>query len=173
MADEMTDELSIDKVRAELFFDRTQHVFHCDYFNLFWQRTIERAEAVNGKAILRDSVGDYIYNEFSILFEEREMDEDRRREFAEEFFKTVAAMGIVDLSGDIEGGSEITVNNSHFGSACVDFFGDQDTPQCTYWEGALEGIIAAIKDGDRDDYEVRESKCLALGDDSCAFEVTE
>lgn len=171
----LADKLSIDRQTGEMYFEGNQQVYHCDYFNVYWQKSIERAAAVDGKTIVSNAVRDQMVKSLNQLFGDIELvSNENRSDAAEEFFSTISSMGEVDLPDDFEDGDTVVVNNSHFGLTWKEFWGEQDEPKCTYWEGALEAAAAAVTghEGPKKEYfEVTETKCIAEGADHCEFEV--
>lgn len=169
------EKLSIDRQTGEMEFEDNQQVYHCDYFNIYWQKSIERASAVDGKTIISNAVRDQIVPSLNQLFGDLELkDNENRSAAAEDFFSIISSMGNAVLPDHFEEGDKITVHNSHFGLTWKDFFGEQEEPKCTYWEGALEAAAAAVtghKGPKKEYFNVVETKCIAEGADHCEFEV--
>lgn len=169
------DKLSIDRQTGEMYFEENQQVYHCDYFNVYWQKSIERASAVDGKTIISNAVRDQMVKSLNQLFGDLQIqgNEDRSAA-AEDFFSIISSMGNAELPAHFEDGATVIVHNSHFGLTWKDFWGEQEEPKCTYWEGALEAAAGAVTGHagpDKEHFEVIETQCIAEGADHCEFEV--
>jgi predicted hydrocarbon binding protein len=171
----LAEKLSIDRQAGEMYFEDNQQVYHCDYFNVYWQKSIERASAVDGKQIISEAVRDQMVKSLNQLFGDIEVvGNENRSEAAEDFFSIISSMGNPELPDHFEDGDTVIVHNSHFGLTWKDFWGQQNEPKCTYWEGALEAAAAAVTghEGPKKEYfEVTETQCIAEGADHCEFEV--
>lgn len=184
MTENVLDNLEINRKRGTTYLTTSgksvKHVYHCNFFNTFWQRTIENFQYRDldeesyerGRNIIKDSVKEYILKDLRALFEDERRSHGARVKQAERFFTELAAIGNVELPTEVEDGEVIEVENSHFGTTWLDMFGEQDGTRCTYWEGALEAAVAVINVMDEEKVNVEETKCIAQGHDHCEFEVT-
>ena len=165
-------QLDTDRQKGKIEIKGEKHVYHCNFFNVFWQRTIERTKAVEGKRIIREAVRDHVSSTLKDIYADHGIeDAEERASIAEDYFRNVAAMGQPDIPAWFGDQPEIAVENSHFANTWLELFGEQEEPKCTYWEGALTAAVAAITGEDCESVQVNEAFCRAQGDEECRFEV--
>ncbi|MFB6175300.1 MAG: hypothetical protein ABEJ87_04990 [Candidatus Nanohalobium sp.] len=167
------DLVEIEKTRGEINITGKPHGLHCEYYSVYWQKTIERAELVDGETIIRDNAREALFEELGDVFTEKDAEHfDERREYGEEFFRAIG-YGKFHLPEKVDEGLEVTVENSHFGQGWKKQWGEQEETKCTAIEGFLEGFLAAATVSPQESFEVREKQCIAQGADKCTFEVVE
>jgi len=167
------DQVEIDKTRGEINIADRPHGLHCEYYSVYWQKTRERAELVDGEHIIKKNARKALFDELGEIFSRKDAEHyAERKTYGKEFFRSMG-YGKFHLPEHVEEGLEIEVENSHFGQGWKKQWGEQEEPKCTALEGFLEGFLAAATLSGEKAFTVEEKSCLAEGDESCTFEVVE
>lgn len=138
-------------------------ILHCHHYNSRLQRTLEGAEGVNGKGIIRDSA--------SHVFE-RQVNTAASSSDPAERLTTAARLyghlgfGKVDFSELDQG--KVSSTSAHFVEGWHAGFKGKAECVCTFTEGFLQGAIQAATGRS---VQVRETQCMMGGHTHCSFEV--
>lgn len=139
-------------------------IIHCHHYNARIQHTIEGAQNIDGKAIIRDAAenvfGEQIQNAFL-----PEDTSETKWEVARLLYGHLG-YGQLDFSQISDG--IVTADASHMVEGRKVGFKEDTQPVCTLTEGYIQGAIQAIE-GKR--MSVRETECINSGAERCRFEV--
>lgn len=151
-------------------------LYHCSYFNLYLQRTVEDArEYIPAEEILADGAEMAVYAMLKRLFE---VNADFKT--PEERFEVIA--GIYKLNGfgllpnlsDLKpDGGTVRTSVTHYSVAWKSIWGERQKPVDYFTCGFLRAAASIVFDKPAGTYDCVQTKCLTLGDSENVFEVKE
>jgi hypothetical protein len=156
--------LSLKEERGHLV-DPAGHTYvaHCNHYNCFLQKTLQSQSSLEMREVMVDVASTLFFLTFAYAFGS-EWPVERRLAYVESFFKArgygnpnVTAANHTDT---------ITASASHHSEGYLAKFGEQDTPQDLFLTGALQGALTATYGRS---IEVKQTKCLAMGDGENAW----
>lgn len=147
------------------------HIFHCNHYNTFLQRTILDPDYIDCRDVLADAATEVAYPQLIRLFERRGADSvAERRRVAEDLFR-FCGFGVLDLSAIEEGGGRATSPMSHYSLAWKNKYGSADEPMAFFDAGYVAAAAAAIFDRPAGHYVALQTHGLAVGGSGNHYEV--
>ncbi|MBI4396340.1 MAG: hypothetical protein HY548_04535 [Elusimicrobia bacterium] len=148
-------------------------IFHCHHYNAFLQRTIRDADYIDTISILTGAGCEAAHSQLVKIFKEQGLREvDARKSFAQELYRW-AGFGTLNFSSLTEKGGAVKTPNSHYSVAYSVKSWKSKEPVCFFSSGWLAGALAAIYDKPTGAYSVQHTKCIAMGNPECIFELKE
>jgi len=140
-------------------------IIHCHHYNARIQHTIEGAQNVDGKKIIRDAAESVFCEQITSAFRTEDTESDKWA-VVQGLYGNLG-YGALDFT-EIEKGV-VTASSSHFVEGWQSGFKEHSKPVCTFTEGYLQGAIYAVTGQLAN---VRETECMNMGADRCRFEVS-
>lgn len=161
--------------RNAFIFGGEPLIFHCHHYNLFLQMSIEETKKyIDVYPILIDSAQEVAYTHFKNLFLSCNLPTVERKEFVELHFKT-AGFGLINLSEISKNGGSVSSPSEHYSYGWKTKWDlrREDEPGVSFFtRGFLAGATEAIYDLPLGILETDQTKCLAKGDDTCEFYIS-
>lgn len=141
-------------------------ILHCHHYNSRLQRTVEGADGIDGKAIVRQTA-EHVFSQHVRRVCRPGDDEPGRLEVAAALYRH---LGFGDLDFSALSRGVVTAPSSHYVEGWIAGHRQRKTPVCTFTEGYLQGAIHAATGRVVD---VRETHCMIEGHEQCRFTVAD
>ena len=144
-------------------------IFHCHHYINYLQRSILDADYIESEPFLIGSAAHAVYNQLSRLcVHHNEMD---AKALAEQMYKTFG-YGLIDLTDMTNQGLEMKTYKSFFSKTWPLKFGKASKPIDYYTRGYLAAAFSVIYNVPLKDIHVKQTQCMACGDDYNQFSIT-
>ena len=147
-------------------------IFHCNYYNIFLQRTIEDAEEyIPATEILTRGAVVATYSMFRKLFETHpEIREPQERlQVASDIYSQLG-FGLLPLEHLSVGGGVVKTPITHYSFAWQQEWGKREKPVDYFTCGYIQAALALAFYKPPGFYKVEQRRCLSLGDSENEFE---
>lgn len=148
------------------------HIFHCNHYNAFLQRTILDPDYIDCRPLLRDAATAAAYSQLITLMQRREAAGFfERLELAAMLFQH-CGFGVLDFSTVTDQGGTVTSRSSHYSLAWKNKFGIATEPMALFDAGYIAAAVAAAAITDVGTFDVQQTRCVAKGDSQNEYVVS-
>ncbi|WP_372368522.1 V4R domain-containing protein [Candidatus Uabimicrobium sp. HlEnr_7] len=161
--------ITFDSQHNRRLLESTEVVVHCHHYNCQLQSCIESSQFIDGPRLLKDVAKDVFGKELEHYISKNKLELDsaeKKWDLARKIYKT-HGFGTFDWQNLEEG--KINSCSSHFAEGWKAKFGVSNQARCSLTCGFLERAYELITS---QKVQISETKCMAMGNDECVFEIT-
>lgn len=145
---------------------------HCHHYNINLQKTLEETLGQAGVDLLFHAAQDAVYKDFTSHLDSYPMIRSVKSqlEMAEILYQN-CGMGILHFEKAGPDQWSVVSPSSHHVTGWLAKHGRRNAPGCHFARGWIAGVLAVIFKKSPGYYQVEETRCKMMRDDTCVFQV--
>jgi len=160
-----------DKINCKHYLEGVHFVLHCHHYNSLLHRAIARTPYIDGKKFIYETSSKEFYNTIKQICSKKGVSGGKNAiNVAEELYKTLG-FGDLDMSGLTQHGGKVVSYASHLATGYLTKWGRQNIPVDDFGKAYAAATWAVAFNGNVQNCNIKQTKCLSCGDSVGEFEI--